>query len=107
MRRRWCIDRWRIRNGRENCTRGGAWTDRVATLNRVELGSLGLHGRDGALQRTGVRMLGLVKERARIRSFDDLAAIHDLNPIAETGDDAKVMRDKDHSHIYILLHLFD
>src|SRR4051812_20693864 len=48
-------------------------------------------------QSAGVRMRR-GGELAGLGLFDDAAAIHDENPVAESGDETKIVRDEDESH---------
>ena len=87
----------------------GEWFREVGghTGDRVEFGAFGLKRRDRALEGARVGMAGRMEERAGVGGFDDAAGIHDLDAVTEPGDDAEIVRDEDHGHAELPLHLFD
>src|SRR5438093_1577296 len=59
--------------------------------------------RHRAEQRARVGMLGGVEELAHRRLLDDLARVHDGDPVAHLRDDAKVVRHEDQGHAGVAL----
>ena len=59
------------------------------------------------MQGARVGMARRVKESASIGGFDDTTGIHNLDAVAETGDDPEIMRDEHNRHAQFPLHFFD
>lgn len=57
----------------------------------------------GAEQCFGVRMSGFQKQALSRCLFNNLAAVHDRNPIGNTGYDSEIVCDQDHGHAELLL----
>ena len=87
----------------------GAWLGHVRRHagDGVEFLALGLQRGDGVLQGAIVRVLRVVKDFLGRAGLDDLAAVHDVDAVAETGDDAQVVSDEDHRRAEFLLFLLD
>ena len=66
-----------------------------------------LKGGDAALEGFGVRMLRVAEKRAGVGGFHDASGIHDLHVVAETGDDAEIVRHENDRHAELALEIFD
>jgi len=65
-------------------------------LDRHELGLAPfVEARDGTEETPRVRHLRVGEELSRVGLLDDLAAVHDVDPLRHAGDHAEVMRDED------------
>lgn len=73
----------------------------------VKFHALGLERGDRALQGARVGMARRMKESARVGGFDDATGIHNLDAVAETGDNPEIMRDEHNRHAQFPLHFFD
>ena len=62
--------------------------------NGVEVRSLGLEGRDGALEGARVGVERLVEELTSGCALEDLAGIHDVDAVAKSRDDREVVGDE-------------
>src|SRR5271165_4370095 len=55
-----------------------------------------VQSRDRLLQGRVIGMHGTSKDLVRRRGLDDPASVHDVDTVAERGNDAEVMRNKNH-----------
>ena len=67
----------------------------------------GIRTHDGAEQRLGVGMFGILKQLDDGCLFRHLAQIHDDDEVGQLGDDGQVMGDHDHAHVQVLLQAAD
>src|SRR5262245_38845815 len=90
----------------ERTPRGQIGQVRGLTADRIER-LLAAQARHRAEQRARVRMLGRVEELAHWRLLDDLAGVHDGDPIAHLRDDPEVVRDEDQRHAGLALDVLE
>ena len=66
-----------------------------------------LQGGDRIAQSPRIGMFRVVKQIVGPRALHDPACIHDHDPIAKAGDNAKIMADQYHRHPQLTLHLLN
>ena len=74
--------------------RAGDWTKLVAAT---------FNSRHAAQEPQRVGMPGLAQDLSGRRHLDELASVHDANPVTRLGDDAEIVRDQNHAHAAIAL----
>ena len=56
------------------------------------------NSRHAAQKPQRVGMPGLAQEFSGWRHLDELASVHDANPVTRLGDDAEIVSDQNHAH---------